>query len=163
MARQFSLCEIIPPVGMLKPAADSAGRTSQYVFVGLADKLYLVCYINQGNAATVALTPLQATSVAGAGSKGLTAACNIWFCEDEESSDQFVKQTAATSFTTDAGTQSKIVVFEISPQDCMDMVNGFNCIAIETGASNAANITSAQALPLHRYQQATPPSILSEP
>jgi hypothetical protein len=34
---------------------------------------------------------------------------------------------------------------------------------VATGASNAANITEAQILPLHRYQQATPPSILSEP
>ena len=32
---------------------------------------------------------------------------------------------------------------------------------IETGASNAANITEAMIYVLHRYQQAQPPSILS--
>jgi hypothetical protein len=162
MARQFSLCEILPPVELLPPAADAAGRTGQYVFTGLSDKLFIVCHINQGNAATVALTPLQATSPGGAGSKAITAT-NIWYCQNESSSDQYVKQTAAANFTTDVALHSKIVVFEISPQDCMDMVNGFNFITIQTGASNAANITEAMALPLHRYQQATPPSILVEP
>jgi hypothetical protein len=162
MARQFSVPEIMPPVELLKPAADAGGRTSQYVFVGLADKLWIVCHINQGNAATVQLTPLQATSSGGAGSKAISAV-PIWFCANEGSSDQYVKETSAANYTTDAGTNSKMVIFEISPQDCMDMANGFNFIAIETGSSNSANITEAQILPLHRYQQATPPSILSEP
>jgi len=43
----------------------------------------------------------------------------------------------------------------------MDLANGFHTIAIETGASNAANITEAMIYVLHRYQQAQPPSILS--
>jgi hypothetical protein len=36
----------------------------------------------------------------------------------------------------------------------MDAANGFHTIAIETGASNAANITEAMIYVLHRYQQA---------
>jgi len=162
MARQFSLPEILPPVELLKPAADAAGRTSQYVFVGLCDKLWIVCHVNQGNAATVQLTPLQATSSGGAGSKAVSAV-PIWTDLNEGAGDQFTKQTSAANYTTDAGTNSKIVIFEISAQDCMDLVNGFNFIAVQTGASNSANITEATILGLHRYQQATPPSILSEP
>ena len=42
------------------------------------------------------------------------------------------------------------------------MANGFHTIAIQTGASNAANITEAMVYELHRYQQAQPPSILSD-
>jgi len=87
----------------------------------------------------------------------------IWFSSNEGSTDQYVKETSAATWTTDAGTNAKMVIFEISPQDCMDMANGFNFITVSTGASNAANITQAEILPLHRYQQAIPPSILVEP
>ncbi len=162
MSRQISMPEMFPPVELLKPAADSGGRTSPYVFVGLADKLWIVCHINQGNAATILLSVLQATSAGGAGSKAVSAV-PIWFCQNEGSSDQYVKETSAATYTTDAGTNSKMVIFEISPQDCMDMANGFNFIGVSTGASNSANITEAQIVPWHRYQQATPPSILVEP
>jgi hypothetical protein len=162
MARQFSLCEYMPPVELLPIAADAGGRTGTYVFVGLADKLWIVCNVNQGNAATVEFTPLQATSSGGAGSKAISAT-QIWTDLNEAGGDQFTKQTNAANYTTDAGLHSKRVVFEISPQDCMDMAGGFNFITVQTGASNAANITGADIFPLHRYIQAVPPSILSEP
>jgi hypothetical protein len=162
MARQFSLPELLPPVSLLTPAADAAGRTSRYVKLGKCDKAWIVCHVNQGNAATVALTPLQASDTSGTGSKGLTAAgVQIWTDLDEATLDLFAKQANAASFTTDAATKDKIVIFEISPQDCMDMAGGFNTIAIQTGASNAANITQAAIYPLARYQQAQPPTILS--
>ena len=160
MARQFSLPEIIPPVELLAPAADAAGRTSGYVNVGKADKAYIVCHINQGNAATVQLTPLQAQDTSGTGSKAI-GATQIWSDLNESAGDQLTKQTNAANYTTDAGLHSKVVVFEISPQDCMDVANSFHTIAVETGASNAANITEAMIYVLHRYQQAQPPSILS--
>jgi hypothetical protein len=160
MARQFSLPEIIPSVSLLAPAADAAGRTSRYVNLGKCDKAWIVCHINQGNAATIALTPLQAQDTSGTGSKAISAT-QIWTDLDEVTLDQFTKQANAANYTTDAGVKDKIVIFEISPQDCMDMANGFHTIAIQTGASNAANITEASVYALAAYQQAQPPSILS--
>jgi hypothetical protein len=160
MARQFQLAEIMPPVELLPPAADAAGRTSSYLNVAKLDKAWIVCHIAQGNAATIALTPLQAQDVLGTGSKAITAT-QIWTDLDEVTLDLFTKQTNAANYTTDAGVKHKIVIFEISPQDCMDLVNGFHTIAIQTGASNAANITEAMLIPLHRYQQAQPPSIIT--
>ena len=160
MSRQFSMPEIIPPVELLTPAADAAGRTSRYVNVAKLDKAFIICHINQGNAATVALTPLQAQDTSGTGSKAISAT-QIWTDLDEATLDLFTKQANAANFTTDAGVKDKIVIFEISPQDCMDLVNGFHTIAIQTGASNAANITEAMIYSLHRYQQAQPPSILT--
>jgi hypothetical protein len=160
MARQFSLPEIMPPVELLAPAADAAGRTSRYVNVGKGDKAWIKCHITQGNAATIQLTPLQATSSAGAGSKAI-GATQIWSNEDEATLDLLAKQANAANYTTGTATKNKIVVFEISPQDCMDMANSFNFIAIQTGASNAANITEAEIYLLHTFQQAQPPSILS--
>jgi hypothetical protein len=160
MARQFSLPEILPPIELLNPAADSGGRTStNYVNMGNFDKAWIVCHITQGNAATILLTPLQATSLAGAGSKAITAT-QIWTNLNEAAADLFTKQANAANYTTDAGVEHKIVIFEISPQDCMDMANGFNHIGISTGASNAANITQAAIYGLARYQQAQPPTAL---
>ena len=160
MARQFSLPEIIPPVELLPPAADAGGRTSRYVKLGKLDKAFIVCHVNQGNAATVQLTPLQAQDTLGTGAKPITAT-QVWTDLNEAALDLLTKQVNAANVVTDAGIASKVVVFEISPQDCMDMANGFNTIAIQTGASNAANITEAMIYGLHRYQQAQPPSILS--
>ena len=162
MARQFSLPEIIPPVELLKPAADAAGRTSQYVYAGYWDKAWIKCHINQGNAATVLLSVLQAKDLSGTGAKAISAV-PIWTDLNEGAGDQFTKQTSAATYTTDAGTNSKIVIFEISPQDCMDMTNGFCTLAVSTGASNAANITEAEIYGLHSFQQATPPSVLTLP
>jgi hypothetical protein len=160
MARQFTLAEIIPPVSLLAPAADSGGRTSSYVNIGKGDKAFIVYHINQGNAATIALTPQQAQDVSGSGAKAIGAA-PIWYDEDEVSSDLLTKAANAASYTTGAGTKVKIVIFEISPQDCLDVADGFYAVAAQTGASNAANITSAAIYVLHSYQQAQPPSILS--
>jgi hypothetical protein len=160
MARQFSLPEIIPPVELLGPAADAAGRTSRYVKMGKFDKAWIVCHVTQGNAATIALTPLQAQDTSGTGSKAISAT-QIWTDLDEVTLDLLTKQANAANYTTDAGLKDKVVIFEISAQDCMDMANGFNTIAIQTGASNAANITAAMIYGLHRYQQAQPPTILS--
>jgi len=160
MARQFSLPMILPPVSLLTPAADAAGRTSRYVKLGKADKAWIICHVNQGNAAQVTLTPLQAQDTSGTGSKAI-AATQIWTDLDEATLDLFTKQANAASFQTDAATKDKIVIFEISPQDCMDMANGFNTIAVQTSASNAANITEASIYALATYEQAQPPTILS--
>ncbi len=160
MARQTSMPEEFPPVELLNPAADAAGRTSSYVKVGKLDKLWIVFHITQGNAATILLSVLQATDTSGSNSKAI-AATPIWTDLDEATLDQLTKQTSAATYTTDAGVKHKVVIFEVTPQDVMDMANGFNTLAVSTGASNAANITECMIYGLHRYRQAQPPSILS--
>ena len=92
--RQFSMPYQIPPVGLLPPAADAAGRTSAYHSLKNALKAYVVFHVNQGNAATVALSLLQATDVAGDGSKAL-GATPIWLVADTSVSDALVAQAAA--------------------------------------------------------------------
>jgi hypothetical protein len=158
-------------VSLLKPAADAGGRTSTYITLANAQKAYIVCYVTQGNAATVALTPLQAQDASGTNSKGLTQNAPIAVNLDCDTvpSDVLTIAAAATSYTTDAGTKTKMVIFEIDPIESMDINSttlnasgvpqGFNHLAIQTGASNAANITSAIAvlMPL-RYQQLNPPT-----
>ena len=162
MARQYSMVEMFPPIKLLPCAADAAGRTSStYASLRNAEKAWVVVEVNQGNAATVLLSLLQATSDAGAGSKAISAATRIWLNDDTSlatGGDAFTVQTAATTFTTDATTKDKLIVFEIVPEVVLDMVNGFNHIGISTGASNAANITSAAIHIWGSYQAATPPT-----
>lgn len=146
MARNFRLWENGQLVSLLAPAADAGGRTSGYVTVENAHKAYIVCLVNQGNAAQVTFTPLQATNSSGANSKAVGAA-PIVVDANTGSSDVLAVQAAAASFQTDAGTNNKIVIFEIDPIESMDLnnttVGPFQHIAVQTSASNAANITSA--------------------
>lgn len=158
MADQISLVQSFPPVSLLPPAADAAGRTSSYRSLSNAQKAYVVARVNQGNAATVALSLMQAKDVAGTSAKAISAFLPIWLDNDTSVSDALVAQVAAASFTTDATTKDKIVVFEILPEAALDVTNGFKTIAITTGASNAANITSAELFVIRNYQGASAPS-----
>lgn len=161
MARQYQMASMFPPIALLAPAADSAGRTSSnYLSLRNAEKAWVVVHVNQGNAATIALTLLQATSSTGTGSKAISNAVPIWLCDSALTADALVAQAAGLSYTTDANVADKIVVFEITPEVALDMVNGFNHIGISTGASNAANITSALLVVWNSYQAALPPTTI---
>lgn len=162
MARQYSMVESFPRIKLLANAADAAGRTSAlYASLRNCEKAWVVVEVNQGNAATVLISLLQGTSDAGAGSKAIQNATRIWLNNDTSlatGSDAYTAQTAGTTFTTDATTKDKLVVFEIVPENVLDMANGFNHIGVSTGASNAANITSADIHIWGSYQAATPPT-----
>jgi hypothetical protein len=68
-------------------------------------------------------------------------------------------RTAAATYTTDAAVKNKVVIFQIDPA-ALDQANGFDCIAVSTGASNAANITSAMLIGTPRYAGPAQPSVL---
>lgn len=162
MARQFRLWESGHVVSLLPAAADAAGRISSYVSLLNAHKAYLVCHVNQGNAAPVTFTPMQAQDDVGTGAKAIGLApivANL----DTASSDTLAVVAAAANYKTDAGLKDKLVIFEIEPQEVMDVNNTsgvFGHVAIETSASNAANITSATLIQMPlRYAQTLPPSV----
>lgn len=151
------LVENAKVVQLLAPAADAAGRTSAYVSLKGYRRAFLIASIAQGNAATIALTPKQASAVAGTGAKA-TPAVPIWADLDTATSDALARTVDAASYTTDAGLKNKVVVFQIDAAQ-LDTNNGFDCVALVTGASNVANITSAIAVLVDpRYAQVTPPS-----
>jgi hypothetical protein len=159
MARQISMPYQFPPVALLPPAADAAGRTSAYRDLANALKAWVVVHVNQGNAAQVTLSILQGQDVSGTGSKAV-GVVPIWLCGATATSDALVVQTAAATFQTSTGTSDKIVIFEITPEMCLDLVNGFHTIAVQTSASNAANITEAELFLWESYQGASAPSTL---
>lgn len=154
-----TLCipEDIFPIQMLAPAADAAGRTSNYFSLKNAQKAWIVLNITQGNAATIVLSPLQASAVAGTGSKAVPA-IPIWSNLDTTVAG-ITARTAAATYTTDAGVKNKVVVFQLDLA-ALDVANGFDCIGVSTGASNAANITSAMLFIEPAYPGASQPSYL---
>ena len=161
MARQLQMAAQFPPVTLLAAAADAAGRTSVYASLRNALKAWVVVEINQGNAATMLLSLLQAQDSSGTGSKAISNAAPIWLDADTATSDALVAQTAATTLTTSAAVKDKLVVFEITPDFALDLANGFNHIAVSTGASNAANVTAAHLFVYGAIQSASPPTTIA--
>lgn len=160
MARQYSMAAMFPPVTLLAIAADAAGRTGVYASLRNAEKAWVIVEVNQGNAATVAISLLQAKDSAGTGSKAISAV-PIWLDNATATSDALVAQANAALLTTDATLADKLVLFELTPEQALDVANGFNHIAVQTGASNAANITGARLHIWGSYQQATPPTTIA--
>lgn len=155
----FHLIEQARIVEALAPAADAGGRSGTWVSLKGRSRCFIKVHITQGNAATVLLTPMQATAVAGTSAKVIPAV-PIWVNLDTAASDTFVRATAAANYTTDAGVKNKYVIFMVDAA-ALDTTNGFDCIQIITGASNAANITQAEYIMTGTsYHQATPPSAI---
>lgn len=148
--------ESATPITLLPPAADASGRTGPYRSLKNAKKAYAVVQVNQGNAATVAVSFEQATAVAGTATKAFDAVKRVWATENEGTA-ALERQANAAGYTTTAATNAKLIVFEIDPT-ALDVANGFDCIAVTTGASNAANITSAVLLIDNKYAEASPPT-----
>ncbi len=141
---------------LLTPAADAAGRTGLYKTLKGAHVASIIVQVNQGNAATVLLTPLQATNVAGAGSKVLTNNCAIYLKADDTS--PWTRVADAKNYTTSAALATKLVRFDIDPA-ALDVAGGFDTVSVSTGASNAANITAASlVIGPTRYSEDAPVS-----
>ena len=146
-------------ISAIKPQAGGA-IAGTYVSLKKYNRAFVFVYVNQANAATMAITIEQAQAVANTGSKAITVAVPIWVNADCDTTpaDALVRQTDAVAYTTSAATTTKLVVFQIDPAT-LDLAGGFNCITVKTGASNAANITAAfYVLTTPEYQGATPPS-----
>jgi hypothetical protein len=153
----FALPENAKLVGSLAPATDAAGRTGRYISIANLLKVYVVFHIQQGNAATIVLDVVQATSNGGAGVKVVAGSRRIWTNLDLATNDTIARQTDAASYTTDAGVKEKQVVIEIVPSD-LDLANGFIWIAPRTGASNVANLTEAMVYGVPAYAGAAQPT-----
>lgn len=146
-------------VQALAPAADAAGRTGAYVSLKNVKQACVVVNITQGNAATIQLDVKQASAIAGTGVKALANTVPIWANEDTSTNDTLARQTDAVNYTTGAAVKNKMVVFHIDPA-VLDTNNGFDCITVVTGASNAGNITSAVYFLDMKFAGAVPNSVV---
>ena len=153
----------VVPFSLLAPAADAGGRTSSYKSLKGAVKAWIVCHIGQGNAATILLSPMQDLVVAGS-TPIACRACRIWYKSTAAATD-FTAATEATTYTTSADVDAKVVVFEIDPNKSLTphaTAGVYDCVAISTGASNAANITSALLLVQMRHKGASVDNVLAD-
>lgn len=158
---RIMLPEVFKIVEAMPNATDAAGRTGDWVSLKNALMAWVVLYVTQAHAATIAITINQASAVAGTGSKPVTVNGPIWSNLDTAASDTLVRRADAVAQTTDAGIKNKMVVFQIDPAT-LDVAGGFDCIAVITGASNAANITGAMYFVQSAYQQTTPPAAITD-
>lgn len=156
----LTIPEEVLPLAALDPAADAAGRNGRGVSLKNAIRAFVVFFINQGNAATVACSVEQCTAVAGTGNKAIPSV-PVWSNLDGSAGSDLTRRTDAASYTTDAALKPKIVVFEIEPAK-LDQTNGYDCIRAVTGASNVANITSAMILVQPAYPGASPGTFLTD-
>lgn len=155
-----SVVEQLHPVNILAPATDAAGRTGAYINTAYASKIHIRVHIAQGNAATILLSVLQASAAAGTGSKA-GPTCQVWRNLDTAANDTLVRDTDASTYTTDAGVKLKIVCFEFDAS-ALDVANGFSYVTVSTGASNVANVTAAIIEFIGtRYEQATPITVVT--
>lgn len=152
MAHQFTPALEYPAEGGLPPAADAAGRTGAvYVDTSKYHKVIVEVHINQGAANTVAVSLSQASDAAGTGAAAVVATSDIYTNLDVAANGStFTRQTAAASFTTDAATKQKIIVFELDP---VKLGTAKRFLAVTTGASAAGNITSALIRGVPRHQR----------
>jgi len=153
----------VVPFSLLAPAADAAGRTSTYKSLKGAVKAWIFVHIGQGAANTILLSPMQALAVAGT-SPIACRACRIWYKSTAAATD-FTKATEATTYTTSADVDAKVIVFEIDPNKSLTPEHAtgvYDCVAISTGASAAANITSALLLVQMRHQGASVDNVLAD-
>ena len=159
---QITIPQEMKIVELFPNATDAAGRSSDIISMKNVGKATLIVTLTQGNAATVALTLMQAQDVAGTGAKALANTVPIWSNLSTAASDTLVRRTDGVAYTTDAGVANKTVVFEVDATQ-LDVNNGFDCLYLTTGASNVGNLTGGIAL-LHglRFQQATPPTAIAD-
>ena len=130
-------------VSAIAPQAGGSAIVGSYINLKNATHVTIMVHVNQANAAPVALTIEQAKAVAGTGSKAITEPVQIYLVDDAATSDVFVRQTDAVSYTTSAALKPKLVAFEVDV-DTLDTNNGFDCLCVKAAASNAANILAAQ-------------------
>jgi hypothetical protein len=153
MSDTFVISETAKIVNALSPAADAGGRTGVWISTKSLQKVFILCQVNQGNAATVQFSLLQAQDVSGTGSKA-GPPVPVWTNLNVGAADLLTYQgQAASTYTTDAALQTKLVIFEVDP-GWLDVAGGFKDVTVSTGASNAANITAAMFVCWPRYKGA---------
>jgi hypothetical protein len=130
--------EGLKPIMAIEPQ-HGAAITGEYINLKNIQELYILVASAGGNALTTAITIEKATGDA-AGNIAITEAVPIWSNLDTDTSDLLVRRTDAVSYTTDAGTTHKLIVFKIDPDK---LGATYTWLVVKTGASHADNVTCA--------------------
>lgn len=137
-----NLPEELKHIVLLGPQLDGA-LTSDAVSMKNFNKGWIKVVMKQAHAAQCTITLGQATVVALTDGKALTNAVRIWANSDVSVNDLLTAQTAAKLWQFSATLKTKVVWFEIDPANAFDVSNDFDVIYLTSGASNVANVLSA--------------------
>jgi hypothetical protein len=156
-----SLPENLKIVRVQQTVAANAFTMSDYICCKNAHKVWFL--INHAGATDTDITFAlnEATDVAAGTNAAVTATFPIW--EDADagtSSDTLVRQTDAASLVIDPATEgSSLSVIEWDPAK---HTSGYDCIAVSGSGGNASDTVTIIALIEERYQQATPPTAITD-
>ena len=148
-------------VRALEPQAGGA-VTGDYVSLKNVHMAWVQVHITQAQANTVKININKATAVLPSDATAITVAVPIWSNLDCAASDLLVRRTDAVNYTTDAGVKHKIIIFQIDPASlgALAGTGPYDCIAVETEASHADNLTEAHYVLQERYAADQPPSAI---
>ncbi|MEY4634802.1 MAG: hypothetical protein RJA55_600 [Acidobacteriota bacterium] len=159
MALPMSLPENAKIVELFNPKTTNASLTSDTISLKNALKAWAVFNFTQAAGHATTPTLRQATDVAN----GTTAAgptCRIWVNEDTAATDTLVAATAGASVAVTNDIKNKMVVFEIDPAS---LTEGYDCVYFTIATSSqATNFVTATMYIEPRYQQATPPTAITD-
>lgn len=150
----------IMPIGVMTTA-----RNGINVCCRNYTRVFVLCYQASGNNTTTttftfAQSSASAGSATGYGEKALTNNIEEWkYCssvaltEDGGQDVNWSTGSAAKAWTT-AGVASKneMAIFDVKPDEVMDIQNGFDCLTVNTGNSNSAHYGCVLAFGVPRYK-----------
>jgi len=139
------------PIMIIPTTPGGAGKNGINISLKNAHKAYIICINEKGADATqctwtLAQSSGNAGSAAGTNEKAMTNVVPIWYTDNAALDNSLTAATAAKSYQQ-AVTQSvtQIVMFEIVPEQCMDIANGFDCVTVNASDPAAANYITAFA------------------
>jgi len=132
--------------------AGGAAKNGINISLKNVHRAFIYCIIEQGSDATqttftLAQSSGNAGSASGTGEKALTNNVPIYYNENCALDNTLTAASAAKSYQTDVNQdRTKMVVFDIVPQACMDLANNFDCITVNASDPAAANVAGAFAV-----------------
>lgn len=149
--------QIVPVI----PPANYTGAASTDIYVSMKNYNAVTILLQAGAWAggTAAVTLLQATAVAGTGTKAL-AFTKVW---TSTAAADTKTEVAVTSNTFNMATAATLYQMEIKADD-LDVQNGFDCICVHvaTPGSNNDLYSGVMILRQPRYAQAATPSAVAD-
>lgn len=141
MAKQL-LAEQVRWVSGIAPIAGGSARSGDWISLKGYEGVMILVHIAMGHAATTAITVDKATAVAGTGNSDAITLAHAWKRTGAlGGAPTWTAVTPATSITSSAtGSGEDQFIIDIPASELGD----YDCVQVELGASNSANIVSAE-------------------
>lgn len=162
----FCLPESLKPTVLLSNRVGAGDVTSTYASLKNAQKAWLVINFTEGQADTVDFIPMKATAVAPTNATAITHDMRIWSDLATAVNDRLVERTAHPHYTTENGVASKLIIFEIDPEELGELAGTgpYDCIGCRCNAPNALDYVCVTLWVLPRYPTsvANAPTLLTD-